>query len=350
MGRQAEAVCRSSVAFFLTFASGWVWVLHCWCIAAEASVFCGTDPEAWIRPVCNAMPLVGSWIVAAEAGRDAGSRIWAPACAGWRDSDCVMVWWPRMNWFWLATWLWSAGSSCLTSTGRPGELQDAVQFDGLLRSSLTCTGSRGLSWDGESPCWLLFSTSNCIFSSSTSLCSCSSFLISSLIWRSFSCSRLSFSESCSWDFVSMGHSSCGALCGELMQGAWWAGASESSFVGLSAVLLSSMPRLETLEAIGDTGGVNLGVSDCEIAASMGAAVWMLEFSWYSFSLSISSVLVPETGKYLSFNSIFSSATCKDKRLVKQLHNTQLVHLCSNHICMIQSGCAGCSASPSSRPD
>ena len=306
-------------------------VLHCCCNAAEASIFCGTCPEVWMRPgpalltvVCNLMLLAGSWIVTAEAGRDAGRRIWAPAWTGCRVSGLI-VWWLMMNRFWGAKWHCSATSSCLTNTGRPGELQDAEQFDGVLFSSLIWMGARGLSWGGESPCWHLFSDSSCIFSSSTSLCSCSSFLISSSIWRSFSWRRLSLSESLSWGLVSMGHSSCGARCGELTQGAVWVGDTAfESLVGLSAILLSSMPSRDTLEAIGDTGGVNFMFSDCEAAVtavvSMEAVVWMLEFSWYCFSRSIRSVLVPETGKDLSFSSVFSSATCKDNRsLFSPLH-------------------------------
>lgn len=176
---------------FLTFVR--VPVLHWCCNAAEASPSCGTCPEVRMRPcvalltaVCTWMLLVGSWTITAEA---AGWGVWPPALTDCNIFGCLKVCSQTMKWF------WRTASSCLTNAGRPGDMQDAEQLDLVLLSSLTWTGGRGVSWAGESACWHLFSTSSWIFSSSTILCSCSSFLISSSIWRSLSWRRLSFSES-----------------------------------------------------------------------------------------------------------------------------------------------------------
>lgn len=304
---------RASLCF-LTLVSGWLCVLHCCCIAADPFISGG------ITLLCNCIPLVEGGIATA-AEWDAGRTIWTPAWMHCRDS--LMTWWLMVSRSGEAKWLWSAASSCLMSTVWPGALQDVEQHEGELFSSLIWMEARGLSWGGEFPCWLFFSTSSCSFSSSTSLCSCSSFLISSSIWRSFSCRRLSFSESLPHDLLSVGHSSCRAV---------WPGDRAS------ATLLSSMPRLDTLETIGDTGGLNFMFSVVTVVVS----TTMLEGSWYNFSLSIRSVLVPETGKDLSFSAFLSSATCNHNRWSKNLlgFSTACESMWQDSITFISSRLAG----------
>lgn len=232
----------SGTCFFFTF-----WVVHCCCNTVD--IVFGACPDVWTRPGDDT-PLC-KFRVSVEAGSWTG---------------CVMV---------------GTLTSCLTPASRTGEVELSEQFEGVTISSLTWSKAGHAKGGGESPCWLLFSTSNCIFNSSTSLCSCSNFRISSSIWRSFSWRRLSFSD------TSVGPS--------------W----------LSAGILSLMPRLDTLVAISDTGGLCFTLSQSTSTRT--------EFSWYDLSLSIRSVFVPETGKDLSFSSIFSSATWQENNYQFKMH-------------------------------
>lgn len=96
--------------------------------------------------------------------------------------------------------------------------------------------------------------------------------------------------------------------------------------------------LETSFGLGDTGGVAVMLSEATcwtgwtmagvVLAAVGAALMsmgmevvveggmvrgaeVLELSWKGLSLSMRSVLVPDTGRLRSFSSSFSSATCED---------------------------------------
>ncbi len=275
------------------------------------------------------------------------------------DSSCglVVTWGWAWGWIWVMSWVWvwswsglpeeTVTSSNLTTDGREERAWEprrefgivAVvdeQFDRTAPSIFTTFefrtgGTRFMAGtevslgdtEAESavqPTWPLFSTSSCILSSSTNLCSCSSFLINSSICRSFSWSLLSFSS-----------------------GTWKDGRGEdrgpakpelTAWVSEGA---SGMPtscwRVEGSVGRGETGGVefvlsgatcwtgktiagavvvvtSIGTEERVVVAGAGMVVGaeVLGLSWKGFSLSIRSVFVPDTGSPRSFSSSFSSAT------------------------------------------
>ncbi|TNN48837.1 hypothetical protein EYF80_040961 [Liparis tanakae] len=164
--------------------------------------------------------------------------------------------------------------------------------------------------DAEPPPWPLFSTSSCIFSSSTSRCSCSSFFINSTICRSFSWSRRSFSSGTRKD-EERGED-CDPAQTELARsvseapGSRW-GAERSPGTGETGGGVGFMFSGAPCWAGRTTAGLPVAVRsmDTEERALGGEEQWR---SWKGFRRSIRSVLVPDTGRPRSFSSSFSSAT------------------------------------------
>lgn len=255
-------------------------------------------------------------------GRGIGRRIWVPPCGVvsrvWGcPMTCGTPWWLIMNWRRgvAVTWLGWASSS-FTRVGVVCELR--VQLGGTVFSVLTDANMLvGLEtiFAGGMTCPLLFSTSSCIFSFSTSFCSCSSLRSSSLICRSFSCSL----RSCS--------SGTGAAFTKL-----WFWASACPCMDVSSLRWSS-------EEPGDTGGVELIFSrgcwmgerlvvvlDTSIGVLQGCVLGLLQLlgevvtgcSWKGLSRSIRSVFVPDTGRPRNFNSSFSSATYQNTPIISEV--------------------------------
>ena len=269
--------------------------------------------------------------------------------AWWSSCGLVLIW----GWAWVMScvWVWSLSglpeetvtSSNLTTVGREDRAWElrmelgivAVadeQFDRTALSIFTTFEFRivGIEFmagtevtlgdrEAQSAVLALFSTSSCIFSASTSLCSCSSFLINSSICRSFSWSLLSFSSgtwtdgrgedrrpappefnisdrgshmppSCWRADSSLGIGETGGVGFMLSRAICWTG---RTIAGAAVVLVTSMGTEERVVMAGE--GMVVGAE-------------LLGLSWKGFSLSIRSVFVPETGRPRSFSSSLSSAT------------------------------------------